>query len=167
MFACTKCNFLAHKVSLQRDNFAVRKSFFLFMFRIFCDSGQDFNVALQFSVLGCWETQFGLILERQVMQHQGGESAPPHGSAFIFRSGSGSAFSMRNRIQGEKNFKGKLKKSIENCQTILIAILFNFLSKFAQAPQSFGQSFMLFFNYRKLSLRLFFQRFLIWIRIRI
>ena len=27
MFACTKCNFLAHKVSLQRDNFAVKKFF--------------------------------------------------------------------------------------------------------------------------------------------
>ena len=34
--------------------------------RVYCDSGDEFIVALQFGVTHMWKSKFGLILERQV-----------------------------------------------------------------------------------------------------
>jgi len=38
--------------------------------RIFCDTGDDYKVALQFGVLNTWKSKFGLILERQVLDKE-------------------------------------------------------------------------------------------------
>ena len=46
---------------------------------MFTEQGQDFRVALQFAVRRCWQTKFGLLIEREVVEREEGEqdATPP------------------------------------------------------------------------------------------
>ena len=47
--------------------------------RVFTEQGQDFRVALQFAVRRCWQTKFGLLIEREVVEREEAEqdATPP------------------------------------------------------------------------------------------
>ena len=52
--------------------------------RVYCDSGEDYNVALQMPVRQCWPTKFGMLVERQVNPVPSGKHDRTYGPSILF-----------------------------------------------------------------------------------